>query len=373
LRVSVFSQRGRLGPPDLAPEGQPPGVLRIIGLPGKSQMVRVSFNDGPTGPAIGALRVTTIPGEEVARTVTLGMPPDRDSDRIADEIDNCLMEKNPDQSDSDENGSGDACPNQPPPDLAEPPDLGDMAKPPCTARFCDDFEDDTVKIATLEISSPKGTQWQLGEIMPPISSVAIDTTMGALGSSRSLRFDVKHDVPDMGSVRYFPYALLYAANLAQILQSPMYLRFFARTSRPPSIFNGSNTSSATINWGNLFENLTLFVQDDGISWMDRFTFTSPTPTRTNYPVSWTADWVCIEWKNENLPRDMSTHFYQGSVKLNGTDVGTFSGGGVPALFGGIVLGPDVEIRSDIPGVNEYTMWFDEVIIDDKPIGCTRRN
>jgi hypothetical protein len=395
LHLNVWGPSARIGGTDLESPGPPPGRLRLAGLPGRDQTIRIAFMNGKFGPPVGALRVMLRADQETEAQVTLDSFPltDRDDDRVPEEIDNCPMDKNFDQADGDENGAGDACPNMVPPDFAMTPldlltdDGPDMAMP-CLALFCDDFETDSLSAGT--VFSQSGTAlWRTGEVNPPNALVALDNMRGALSSGRSLRFDVVGTLNDMGTPfqydRYFPYAYLdgTAPNFIKITNGPMYVRFFARTSRSPADLYTGNTSSATVYWGplNVFENLTLFAGTSGVDWTARFGFANPvaTPSTTSHNTVWHgADWVCVEWENVSIPRDMGgVSLYTAKIQLASpgeqpSQVATFTGGDVPQQFGGLVLGPDVEIRPERPNLTSFSMWFDEIIIDDKPIGCTRR-
>jgi hypothetical protein len=66
--------------------------------------------DGLYGPQTEA-RLTKSPGEGFAKVPTCGTtaPPDKDGDGVADDKDNCVAVKNPDQADLDKDKQGDAC------------------------------------------------------------------------------------------------------------------------------------------------------------------------------------------------------------------------------------------------------------------------
>ncbi len=387
LTLNVYGPGGRIGPADVASPGQPPGKLRIAGLPDRTQSVRISFADGKFGPPIGALRIGAVAGQEIEAQVKLSPTPltDRDDDRVPEEIDNCPMDVNFEQTDSDENGSGDACPNQPPPDLFLPDLTGappaDLLPEPCLAAFCDDFETDSVAPggATIISSVAPTTRWlhdNIGATMPaPVTTI---DNIGALGSSHSIKLTATATTT---SGRPLPYIQLYPGlpNIGTILKSPMYVRFFVRTSQPPGVFNSGTTSTGTIFWTadvSNNKNLTMEINNNGITWNPRYN-PGATLTEPSVPTPWSADWICVEWKNENTGTGPYT--YNGSVTItrpgdtSPQNGGTVSGStaDVMANFGALVFGPDLDLRLTT-GPTTYAMWFDEIIVDDKPIGCTRR-
>jgi hypothetical protein len=151
---------------------------------------------------------------------------------------------------------------------------------------------------------------------------------------------------------------------------------------PPSVFNGGATSTGTIFWSasdiGSARNLTLDIVDSGFSWNPRFD-TNAVVTEPSVPTPWSADWICVEWKNENT--QVAPFTYAGSVTITrpgdtlpqngGTIMSTGTAMGVQATFGALVFGPDLDLRIGT-GPTTFTQWFDEIIIDDKPIGCTRR-
>jgi hypothetical protein len=389
LHLNVWGPSGRIGGTDLESPGQPPGRLRLAGLPGKDQTIRIAFMNGKFGPPVGALRLAVRAEQESEAQVKLDTfaLTDRDDDRVPEEIDNCPLDRNFEQGDSDENGAGDACPNMTPPDLLMQPDMtGDGGTQPdmvCAGRFCDDFETDSVAVggATIISSEAPTTRWLLDNIgdTTPAPVTTIDT-MGALGSSRSIKFEATATTT---SGRPLPYIQLYPGlpTIAAIFKSPMYIRFFVRTSQPPSVFNGGATSTGTIFWdgSNIGSgvNLTLEIQNGGIYWNPRFD-NGAAVTEPSVTTPWSGDWICVEWRNENT-QGAAPRTYSGSVTIQRptdsapVNAGTITSTSTPVLadFGALVFGPDLDLRLGT-GPTTYAMWFDEIIIDDKPIGCTRR-
>jgi hypothetical protein len=177
-----------------------------------------------------------------------------------------------------------------------------------------------------------------------------------------------------GYQSYGPWISPSDANLnsVKIKQGPIvHQRFFAKMDMPPTVFNGSTVALAAVYWNGdpYSSNLELDATADGIAWNARLPFTQPMAKTSSVPVSWQADFVCVEWTHKLVVGDAGTLEYQGDVSINGQPAGSFRGGGVPSSYSGFNLGTDVELRPDIPNVTTFTQWFDEVKFSDQPIGC----
>jgi hypothetical protein len=147
LLLSVFDARGAvLLDSDLAAAASLPGDVAVVLTRASRQMRVVAALRSDTNRVAAAFgEVQSEPGQETKLALALStmMPPDQDGDGVPDAIDDCPTVADPEQTDSDEDGRGDACPSDPsdPPDLADPidgamPDLTpppDMTAPPCTS------------------------------------------------------------------------------------------------------------------------------------------------------------------------------------------------------------------------------------------------
>lgn len=154
LLVSLYDRFGAIAPRDERIKNPPPGKLVITGLPDEAQTIRVAMRGGTARARFGALSIDAKPREQKRGTVTLlAAMTDTDGDFVPDVIDNCPTVPNPDQNEAGE-GAGNACrelpmddltttvvdnlstvieedllpdPNAdmtpPPPDLTPPPDL----------------------------------------------------------------------------------------------------------------------------------------------------------------------------------------------------------------------------------------------------------
>jgi hypothetical protein len=120
LVVTIFDRHQRLAETTLDMP-RLPGTLLVTGLPAVPQVLRI--NAAAAG-LVGGDAVVTAPGAQVTLPVWLDTGNrDSDGDTIADGIDNCPAQPNPDQSDGDGDGTGDACSG----DAGAPSDLSAVA------------------------------------------------------------------------------------------------------------------------------------------------------------------------------------------------------------------------------------------------------
>jgi hypothetical protein len=111
--VDISVDGGDAMPVTLLEQGENRGVF-AASLPEayselpEGSVVTVTYSDSDNGSGVAALKTAS-----TTAVITLS-PPDFDSDGVPDEIDNCIWVANPDQLDSDGNGSGDACDSLPP-------------------------------------------------------------------------------------------------------------------------------------------------------------------------------------------------------------------------------------------------------------------
>jgi hypothetical protein len=245
---------------------------------------------------------------------------------------------------------------------------GDMTPSGCAGLFCDSFESDVA--TSTSISSAAGTTlWSLDGAILQYAGVDIDGTTGALGTSHALRFHMAAMqsggmiVPSYQRDTMQAFLAASAPNYVRILDGPTYTRFFVKLSAQMTAALGY------INFGAGDPgDLEIDAQPDGVSFNTRFNFTAPLFTRNPGAVSWTGDWVCVEWENRLVPSDGGVRF-RSAVSLNGVPAATFEGGG---MAGGPVeqlFGADQEFRSDRPTILSFTQWIDEVVFSDQPVGC----
>jgi hypothetical protein len=246
---------------------------------------------------------------------------------------------------------------------------GDVGRvPACAGLFCDSFESDVAGSSAIT-ASDGATRWSLYGTVPTYAVVDIDPTLGALGTSHSLR--VRLSAMQSGGMispmyqRDTPVMMLNASvpNYVRILNGPTYTRFFVKLTAEIHATLGYLDFGAG-DPGD-FE---IDAEPDGASFNTRFSFTTPMFTRNTLAVSWTGDWVCVEWENRFVPADAGVRF-RSSISINGSVAATFEGGGTPSTAVEQQLAADQEFRSDVPAFVDFTQWIDQVIISDQPVGC----
>jgi hypothetical protein len=245
---------------------------------------------------------------------------------------------------------------------------GDLGRVPCAGLFCDSFEGDIFSANT--IASSAGTaSWSLFATIPSYAAVDIDPTRGAQGTSHSLRFSLS--AMQSGGVispmyqRDTPVAMLSASvpSYVRILNGPTYTRFFVQlTAEIHATLGYLNFSAGAPG------DLEIDAEPDGARFNTRFIFTSPAFTRNTLAVSWTGDWVCVEWENRFVSGDAGVRFHS-TISINGSVAATFEGGGTPSTAVEEQLAADQEFRSDVPDFVAFTQWIDQVVISDQPVGC----
>jgi hypothetical protein len=252
--------------------------------------------------------------------------------------------------------------------------IGDLASgdvgrvPACPGLFCDSFETDVA--GSSAITAADGTPlWNLNGTVPSYAVVDIDATTGAQGTQHSLRYRLaarqSGGVISPSYQRDTPLVVLGASvpNYVRILNGPTYTRFFVKLSAQ---------IHATLGYLNFGAgdpgDVEIDTDPDGASFNTRFDFTTPAFVRNPLAVSWTGDWVCVEWENRFVQADAGVRFHS-SISINGSVAATFEGGGTPGTAVEQLFGADQEFRSDVPAFLAFTQWIDQVVISDQPVGC----
>jgi Thrombospondin type 3 repeat len=157
VSVTLFDPERRLVAGRALATPRFPGTLLVDGLPAVAEEVRVVVAGGPG--QLGGAAVELSPHHQVSLAVALSdKTPDSDGDGVPDALDNCPTTPNPDESDANGDGVGDACAPDGGvpmdlrgadlamrlPDLSSPVDLARDAAPPSlcpdSLPFCDGFE-----------------------------------------------------------------------------------------------------------------------------------------------------------------------------------------------------------------------------------------
>jgi hypothetical protein len=254
-------------------------------------------------------------------------------------------------------------------DLGGSTDLG--VTPACPGLFCESFETDVASTSAISASDGK-TLWNINGTVPTYAVVDIDPTSGALGTMHSLRFRLSA-MQSGGLIsptyqRDTTILMLGASvpNYVRTLNGPTYTRLFVKLSAE------RHAAFASLNFaaGDPGD-LEIAAEPDGISFNTRFNVATPLFTRNTLAVSWTGDWVCVEWENR-LVNDSDAGpglRFRSIVSVNGTVAATFEGGGTPNTAVEQLLGADQEFRSDAPNFLAFTEWIDQLVFSDQPVGC----
>jgi hypothetical protein len=215
-------------------------------------------------------------------------------------------------------------------------ELGGPSMCPAGVVFCDGFEGTALKSAWTVVKVPSG------------SNVSHDTARAYRGA-QSLRVHV-------GAVA--PSSYINVA-VQQVPPSPFYVRvyWYLTAQAVPH----SNLSIRHSDFGRTYvsptSNLSLVLTPNGGSALS--------PSAGKLKVD---DWNCVEWAVSTVARDggarASSRLWVNDVEwteLRYDDLDPPS----PFLF----LEVGTESLSPPSGLSGFDLWFDEVIIDDKPIGC----
>jgi hypothetical protein len=111
LLVSVFDRRHALAQNAAVNNSQYPNLM-IVELPDRSQSVRIAVVASAAGGVTlrGGTAIDVLDRRQVIGELKLSAnAPDPDGDGVVSAIDNCPDVPNPDQTDSDGDGVGDAC------------------------------------------------------------------------------------------------------------------------------------------------------------------------------------------------------------------------------------------------------------------------
>jgi hypothetical protein len=372
--VTIFDPYGLIGQTELSAPTLP-GVVTVTGLADRPQELRVVVAaTSRSASLLGGSRVTTIPRQLVTATVTLGDPPDSDHDGVPDDLDDCPTVPDPTQANSAGMGPGNACRGKadlslpvpidiaspvphdlagadlgPPRDLALPRDLAmplDMTPGPslcgsASVILCDGFE-------TGALSSTWGAITVQGGVVVDSTHVyrgsyALHVHQNAVGANTTSATGVAIATLTYPSPDVYMRAWVY-------LPSPAPTGSFTFLRAQQSVNNQYS--------------LDLDVAKD--------VFTTYASRIGSGPVSTTAPpldrWFCVEWQ---LHLNASGYTI---MKLDGNPVtglqaaNTFDTTNSPT-YDWLVIGLDTGANAN--GVPSRDLWLDEIIFDNKPIGCAR--
>jgi hypothetical protein len=286
------------------------------------------------GHVLGAVRVLTSPSAQAdVQLILSATTSDRDGDGVPDIVDDCPDVPNPDQADALGDGTGDAC--------RSPRGDGGFV-PPCTALFCDGFETgiDTHKGWYLNTNNgaitADPTRAHRGAQSAHIHMNSVGPNVEAKAQLAQNRF---YPVNDLHIRAYFYFQATSDTTSLMALQQ--------NTTPYRGIYFYSGASQQKI-WDDASSNVAF--------------------SNSAYPID---QWVCVELEVTNADGAMGgmgrARAWIGDPQTLAVDLANASTTFNPPLntlfFGGILQSPS--------GVAAFDEWVDDVIIDNKPIGCAQ--
>jgi hypothetical protein len=371
--VHVFDPFGLVGSSHVQP-AKMPGQLTISGLTGggTERLRIVAVGDAPEGHLLGGVAIAVAPDRMSTASLTMTtMYADADQDDVPDGLDGCPTVPDPMQENALGGGPNDACrpdggtlpgddmatggggsggggsggaggtggsagsvdmATPPPPDMATP--ASNCAN--VSVRLCDGFESAT-------LSNVWGTVLTKG-------TATVDTTRSYRGKSSlklhndqlsSADSDVEvYESTTFPSTHFYARAFVYVPSTFSLSTANV---MFAEEGNSPysgivlDLLNGSFQTENTIS---------------------NITKGSTTKMPTN-------SWVCLEWEVQTGSSGFTNLSVNGAAANGLTGTQNLAGGsGNPiAQFGLALIGTGTVPARDV--------WFDELIIDSAPIGCTK--
>jgi len=350
VTVSVFDGDRLLGRRRVAPVVLP-GELIIKGLSGAEGWLRVvAVGDQPR--VLDGVALQARPGQEVTASLTLyAGTPDADGDGVPNDLDDCPTVFDPDQANSAGAGTGDACRGDGGADLA-PADLAgaagtsvDLAQPPDLAGvplFVEDFESGAI-----------GSRWNQ---IAHNGTLTIDTAQVhrgqyALHVHENLIVPPDYGQADIVETSTVPLPDLYVRAFVWFPAGadPTSVALFA-IDQPLSPYKGIN--------------LNIAGSPPSFSSYNNIPATAVSLSATT-PLLPASQWACLEWHIHVSTTGFAKAF------VNGTEVTMLSGtqNTQPSpTLGAIGIGL---ISFPSNNVNARDVWFDDIIVDANPIGCSK--
>jgi len=334
LVVSAFDDRGLLA---RVRRDRPtlPGTLRFS-VNSDAGWVRIAARDD-TGRWRGSGEVRASPGQTARVAVVLAEAvPDTDQDGVPDVIDNCPLVADPDQTDVDGNGQGDACSTSASLDGGWWPTAGGPSRCPVSGALrCEGFEAGALATHAQEDSA----------------SVSLDSSRAYRGA-QSMRVHV-----DSSSVGRGAYGQL--VDDGWLPQAQWYARAFVYL---PSTNRPDGATLLAARYASTYEVVALKLGSAGRLELSRevgpgFSALSVEP----FPVD---RWVCVELGLLEAGGAADVHVWVDGLELDELHP---DGGlaGTPA-FDQWLLG----LSWDVPAGHEAVdVWFDELLVTPSRAGC----
>jgi hypothetical protein len=357
VTVSVFDRFGVLGRNRVDPAVLP-GAVTVQGLPDTVQSLRV-VAVGESPAALGGVRFQTEPHTRMTQKLTVAADAsDADGDGVPDTLDDCPLAGDPDQTDSDGDGVGDACPRAPGgADLSAPADLS--GTPPADLAGADLLPPppDLLPAAPLLVEGFEnglGAPWSSN--ISAGSSITVDSVHVHRGTKALHVHAAAVNPPTTTSEQ------VDIVETAVVPLPDFYLRAFV------FVPSGADPTSVAIfavdQASSPFKGINLNLEAGSLSSFNNIPATSVSFKATT-PILPTNQFVCIEWRIKESTNGYAHAFVENSeVTALSPNQSTQPDPRVGLVGLGLIAFPSKAVAA-------RDVWFDDIIVDDNPIGCTK--
>jgi hypothetical protein len=232
----------------------------------------------------------------------------------------------------------------------------------CKYKLCEDFESSTVGSIPTGWTSFKGYNNTIGAMD---QAVAMDAAHGGTKSLKSI-------AASQGTAR-----IQRALSGLGATASKHWGRIFYKVQSPSAIDNATNESVLHTTFvslmGGTIENRIV----DTVEKVDRthqWLFNAPDDmccTASQYNWKFDDSWHCVEWYVEattkNQQGQVNYRFFSDSQEVTDIALSNRSAPELPAMYDTIILGATYYQHDTLTG--PFTMWFDDLAINDTQIGC----
>jgi hypothetical protein len=367
VTVSIFDPYGLIGKKQITTPVLP-GLVTVTGLADNSLQLRVvALATTNSVPLLGGTRVSIVPHMVTTTTVTLGNPLDTDHDGIPDSLDDCPTVPDPTQANRNGTGPGDAC---------RTPVVADLALPANADLAIADLGSSDLASADLALNDLATAP---PDLMPGPSLCSSANAIfcegfesggtGGWGVLGTVSVDSQHVFRGKYAMHAHQNAVGSGTQTTGVLVSTqpypttdIYLRAYAYLPSPAP--TGTFTFLRTQLSANGQYSVDLRV-DNGHFGTDATRTGVVMGSKQAPPLD---RWFCVEWQIH-----LATTGYT-IVNIDGAPVtglqanNTFDTTNTPN-YDWLVVGLDSGPQAS--GIPARDLWLDEIILDNKPIGCAR--